>query len=322
MTSKEQNILLYQFAEKYLYEHLPSEIKSSDLKKYFYPNKVTSLEEVYEHFLMSAQNKRGMSNVIKFNNESPTQKEKIKNIILHCTNSTSYSFSNISSLDFEELYKTFRKEIPSNGKDGKSNSWYQWSRSVVDTAKFLLCFEDFNSFDTYIYLFNGDKEKRTKLLNNISINISGIGAVLASDALKEMGYTQYSKPDKHMKDLCKSLNLSKDDDESVFNYLNQLAIDNEVTPYKADKLLWLICSSYFYLDNPKRPSPRLAEQQKQAFISAAKKKLCTEANGNQFQNENTTSSFKDTNTQNLCSTCGRKLRTSIRFCPYCGTKLN
>ena len=87
----------------------------------------------------------------------------------------------------------------------------------------------------------------------ISTKISGIGFSLACDCLKELGFLDYPKPDVHLIEVYSQLGLSKKDPISVFEAIVDMAefckeIDPDVTPYKIDKIMWLICSGKFYLD--------------------------------------------------------------------------
>ncbi|MCR5420773.1 MAG: hypothetical protein K6E98_07200 [Lachnospiraceae bacterium] len=57
---------------------------------------------------------------------------------------------------------------------------------------------------------------------------------------------KYDKPDVHIIEICKELELSTDDPISVFEAIVRIADDNMTTPYKVDKILRLIYSGYFY----------------------------------------------------------------------------
>jgi hypothetical protein len=77
---------------------------------------------------------------------------------------------------------------------------------------------------------------------------------LACDALKELGYLNYPKPDVHLIDVFSQLGLSESDTISVFEAIVEMAdvckeVDPESSPYKRDKMIWLICSGRFYLDD-------------------------------------------------------------------------
>lgn len=75
-----------------------------------------------------------------------------------------------------------------------------------------------------------------------------MGFVLACDALKELGYEEYPKPDLHLRDGCKALELSNGRDITTFKAIRKLAESCKVAPYKIDKMIWLVCSGSFYKD--------------------------------------------------------------------------
>ena len=78
---------------------------------------------------------------------------------------------------------------------------------------------------------------------------------LVCNALKELGYSEYPKPDVHLIDVISAAGFCEPDEFAVFETI--VNISNEVqhkgdktaTPYKVDKIIWLICSGNFNLDN-------------------------------------------------------------------------
>ena len=111
--------------------------------------------------------------------------------------------------------------------------------------------EDFKHF---VSLYDYNTITRMSLPLLISSKISGIGFALACDFLKELGYVNYPKPDVHIIDMFTSLELSDNNIINVFEavikmYEDCKEIDENITPYKIDKILWLICSGRFYMDD-------------------------------------------------------------------------
>lgn len=90
---------------------------------------------------------------------------------------------------------------------------------------------------------------------------------MACNALKELGYLDYPKPDVHMIDIFESLGLSESSPYAVFEAIVKMAEANGVTPYEADKILWLICSGKYYKDDIK------VKSKKAEFIASAKEYL-------------------------------------------------
>lgn len=79
--------------------------------------------------------------------------------------------------------------------------------------------------------------------------LSGLGFVLCCDFLKELGYHDYCKPDGHMIEVFNKTGLCKDNAYDVFKCIVKAAREENMTPYKLDKIVWLICSGLYYKDN-------------------------------------------------------------------------
>lgn len=115
-------------------------------------------------------------------------------------------------------------------------------------------FTDVDDFRSFVTQFDYNKPTRMALPLLISTKISGIGFALACDCLKELGFLSYPKPDVHLIEVFSQIGLSKENPISVFEAIVEMAdvckeVDPEVTPYKIDKIMWLICSGRFYLDD-------------------------------------------------------------------------
>lgn len=245
MTNKEKNQVVYRLACNYLLDILPDGLNSDDLQKYFVGDRrdFSLLIDVYEQLIQSAQNYQSMPNVIKFTE----RKEQIKTILFE------YNFNEIATYTIEDLYQAFRKEFNVTSKDSKRNSWYKWSTSIIDAAKFMSNFENLDDFKTFVNQFDYNLPTRMALPLLISTKISGIGFTLACDCLKELGYVNYPKPDVHLIDVFNGLGLSEKNPISVFEAIVKMSddckeIDEFITPYKIDKIIWLICSGRFYHD--------------------------------------------------------------------------
>ena len=233
---------IYNLSYKYLLNLLPIELKESDLEKYFVGDNYnySSLKDIFERLIISAQNYQGMPNYIKFDN----RKDNIKKL-LH-----DYNLNWIANQTPEFLYNLFENEYKfTSSKNMKFNSWYKWSCSIIDSAKFVNEFKTINEFRGFIAQFNYDLAIRTALPLLISTKIKGIGFALACDFLKELGYVDYVKPDIHLIDICYKAGLCEDRNEiKVFETMVKIADECKITPYKLDKIFWLICSGNYYID--------------------------------------------------------------------------
>lgn len=242
--TKERNIRIYQAAYGYLKQIKPEGVR---LKDYFYGDNrdYSSLQEVYIRFIDSAQNYQRMPNVIAFNKREAEISE-----ILH-----GYDLQIISEIPVDKLYREFRDRFNVTTPDNKHCSWYKWSCSVVDSAKFVKGFKDVADFDEFVKRFDYNAASRMALPLLIQSRVRGIGFALACDLLKELGYTNYPKPDVHMIDVFHALDLCEKDPISTFDAIERMAddcksVDPDVTPYRVDKVFWLICSGNYYNEDP------------------------------------------------------------------------
>ena len=226
------NQLLYDTAYKMLVSMLPKGLHESDLGKYLVGErfKPLNLKDVYITFVRTAQNYQFMPNVIQFDN-----RKKVIADILH-----GFDYNYVSSQKPEVFYLRFKDAFGITSE----KSWMLWSKAVVDSAKYIKAFSSIEAFDKYV--IQSPELKKVPL--DISKKITGIGFALACNALKDLGYLDYVKPDIHLIDICDELNISRRDPIAVFDAMQKIAKDNNITPYKLDKVLWLVCSGNFYED--------------------------------------------------------------------------
>ena len=245
MNKQQRNIRIYHATYDYLKEITPKEIALED---YFKVDRSysKSLTEVFRGFIVSAQNYQQMPNVIKFFEREP----QIADIL------EGYDIYKVSEMNEKDLYWQFRNTFGVTSPDSKRNSWYKWSCSIIDAAKFLNGFTDTDDFDRFVKRFDYNAESRIALALLIQSKIRGMGFALTCDALKELGYVDYPKPDIHLIEVFQAVNLSEANQISTFEAIVRMAddckeIDESITPYKVDKIFWLVCSGFYYKEQIK-----------------------------------------------------------------------
>ena len=128
-------------------------------------------------------------------------------------------------------------------RDGPKSIWPKYCQTILSAAAFLSQFEDASEFHKWVEFFDQDDRKRVSLPLLLGWEIDGVGFALACDFLKEMGYENFGKPDMHLKDIFKKLELSATKhDRDVFKAIIRIARNNGTTPYYVDKVFWLIGS--------------------------------------------------------------------------------
>ena len=128
---------------------------------------------------------------------------------------------------------------------------------------------DANDFYTWVDFFDRDDRARIALPMLMASEIQGMGFALACDFLKELGYTNFAKPDVHLNYIFDKLGLCElgANDYGVFKAIVRVANNANVTPYAADKVFWLIGSGDFYDDQLD------IGRHREKFVAYAKKNL-------------------------------------------------
>ncbi len=226
------NQILYNTAYSMLVNMLPSGINEDSLQAYLVGdrNKPKELRDVFIALIRTAQNYQRMPNVIQFDKREQSIGRILKG----------FDYKYACTLEPLELYSSFRREFGTISE----HSWQLWSRAVVDSARFVRSFTSINDFNAFV---TGSSNLKSVPIT-ISNKIRGVGFALACNALKDMGFLDYVKPDIHLIEICVELGISDKDPLNVFDAMIKIASDNGITPYKLDKVLWLVCSGNFYED--------------------------------------------------------------------------
>ena len=253
----------YQFAYQYLVaaahknnnnvteEIVDLYLKSSDVK---------TLNDVFRHLLISAQNRSMLINVIggqlKIKENGVIKADGVESLsrILFEFNPKDVlqKYKNNESTLLNDIKSTF-PELKIN-ENNDHNLWRQYCKAIVSSALFLSQFNNLEDFKQWVDPFYKDKSSIAALPRLISSKVYGIGFVLACNFLKELGYMDYGKPDVHIKDILKAYGHIDDNssDCDILKKMTEIAKDCGVSCYALDKVLWLIGSGKFYkINDPK-----------------------------------------------------------------------
>lgn len=229
-----------------------------------------TLQKIFLQLVSSAGNANMLKNVIDFSAQrSKSRKDEILEAIVGVKNLASEVFSDkayrlyleeILAVNLEEALQRLESKSGLIKGDGRC-LWKRWLNSVQDSASYVLQFNSGNDFGEQF----SNIDSRFLFAGPISIKrkITGIGFALACEALKELGFTQYVKPDTHINDVFVKLDLAKESHSSLDTQLNvfDAAIElvqaynskqgnsGQITAYELDKLIWLCCSGNFYKEN-------------------------------------------------------------------------
>ena len=250
------------YEEAYLF--LKNKVGDSILKKhleYYRIYKLNSMAEVFKQMVNSLKNKQGYVNFI-------ADTDKMNLILLDFD---SKKITDKFNDDWKELFKEFKEKFGQNYKmdiNNHRNAWVMYSRGVLSCSKFLSNFDSIKEFDDFVKSFFHNEFTIASLPMLLEKEIFGFGFPLACDFLKELGYTQYGKPDVHLKEIFMALELVEfDTDYEVFKTIVKISRLVKQDPVIVDKIFWLIGSGNFHKSNMK------IGRQKKEFITYVKNKF-------------------------------------------------
>lgn len=125
--------------------------------------------------------------------------------------------------------------------------WPNFCRSIISGARFLTTFGTYDAFHDAVLKSSISVYKRMDLAEAYSERLYGFGFALTCSFLKDAGFSQFSKPDSHVKDFCKLLGFCGSGEPLIlFKVIDRIAAANQVDPFAVDKLVWLIGSGHFH----------------------------------------------------------------------------
>lgn len=253
-------------------------ISPSNLEEYFHPEVTPdqlTLQRIFLQLISSAANAKRLRNVINIHGQDKTRRNKILFLL------TPRNLDPLENYDQPLSDKLFRQRLEffsqlnvdtsfvnhSNKgliSDNSDNLSKRWLTSLKDSAEFLLRYQTGKEFVDQIsrWIQSILIELRFAVPMFIASNIHGIGFALACDALKDMGFCEFAKPDVHICNVFFELGLAQRSNNTLNNQLhvlesfyklveiiNQNSPDKKITPYALDKMIWLCCTGNFYKDN-------------------------------------------------------------------------
>jgi hypothetical protein len=229
--------------------------------------KPATLSAIYERLLRSAQSAQSMPNVI---GGSIGGIERLSTILFGFDPAAVAERYPRSEEGCKSLFDDIRGQLAPRGKLNYNprSLWKRFCKAATSGAAFLADFPDARAFYGWVEPFDLDEDRRIQLATTIARQIDGIGFALACDFLKEVGFTNFSKPDVHIKEIFSQLGLSQSkDDIEVFKAVGRIARNVGVTAHEVDQLFWLVGSGDLYF-----AGYRLANSRAE-FIALAPKAL-------------------------------------------------
>lgn len=233
-------------------------LKESDLQKYYQAEKRFDIHDpnvqmssINERLVYSIQNRNMMPSVINYGGRREAMSQAWFDF-------SPYEIA-ANFHDEKQLYAELRKHC-SDLKETPSRLWDVFCKGVLSAAQFFAQFEDINQLRHVFDLFQENPWTKVALPTMLAKEVSGIQFALSCDFLKEIGY-DYPKPDVHIMDVMTTLEGTQLDELTVMQKVMSYAKQLDMTAYKFDKMMWLVCSGSFYLDgkNSKRQKEELLD---------------------------------------------------------------
>lgn len=243
LSRKDKMIFIYNEAKKFLNEIMPIEIGSQELNVYLNVKKqYKTKNDILWRLLASLQNRQMSKNVIGLDNESRIE---IFNKLLFDYDSEKI----LSNYNEESLLKVFSNNFVIKNIESRNNLWKLYVKSIISASKFVNSFDSVRDFDNFVNRFNYNEMSSAALPMLLEREIFGLGFPLACDFLKELGFSEYPKPDVHIKDIFVAFDLCENNDYSAYKAVIEMANIVRDSAYNVDKIFWLIGSGNFYMHN-------------------------------------------------------------------------
>jgi hypothetical protein len=222
-----------------------------------------TIPELYKRLLVSAQNANMKAGVIGASIGGVENLGKVLYDFNPAKVVERFDNSPESLLDEIIVKLKPRGEIRKTGR----SLWPQYSKTIISAAKFFQQFGEAKDFYQWANHLYDDKRSIAALPLIVKEEIDGIGYPLACDFLKEMGFTNYGKPDVHVVEIFEGIGLCKKNSSpyEVQKVIVRIAESVGVSPYNVDKLFWLIGSGKFY-NHPNVGNGGIIGRNKEKFI--------------------------------------------------------
>ncbi len=278
---------LYLEVEKTL-RSISTDYKINDLSKYYsstdkfvIPNYQTMdwRQQVFSSMAFHAQNGSIIDGVVQFLQNYETIKslclnfdceEFLKNYgdrsdlsPLNCNDKSKHNYKNSN-----QVLQLFINNL---SRSINSQKLRLYVNCIFSIAYFLSSYKGKNKTDFFKdVLSKTNKGNTSDIIEFFARNFECYGKTLPYDLLKELDNEVFDfvKPDTHINDFNKAIGIYTQDPilnaqsfESIVKKINESKSDCDISNYKFDKMVWLICTQKFYLDKTKRPeNPRMAKR--------------------------------------------------------------
>ncbi|MBN1833466.1 MAG: hypothetical protein JW896_15280 [Deltaproteobacteria bacterium] len=202
--------------------------------------KPRNISGLFRAFLLHAQNRQGMPNSIG-------NIDKLGFLLFDFQpRKVADSYTSWENL-FDALTESGYKPPGPLDKGNPKSYWVIYCKSIISIANFLASYQNMDEFNTFVAGFLTNEFSRLALPLLLKEELFGFGFALACDFFKEIGYTEFVKPDTHLNDIARGLGISQaQTDFGIFKDVEAYCKRIGKLPYEVDKLFWLVGSGRFY----------------------------------------------------------------------------
>lgn len=233
---------IYDLAWDYLIA-MDKRITPKMVERYMHPREYRNLHQLNRKLLDSVRNTGRAQNVI-----TPADLDRLA--VLLRGFSPRFIVAQYGAPDGSRklIAEVERLLAPKKLETASRSLWPKFCRSVVSSSRFLAQFKSAADFYEWAREFESlDERSKAALPLLIAEKVKGLGFPTACNFLKEVGLTQFGKPDVYLKRMFTDLDLCNgDSDLEVFEAILRVARNVAVTPYRVDKVFWLIGSGKLY----------------------------------------------------------------------------
>jgi hypothetical protein len=268
-TQRNRDKRAYALARGYLLGHegITPELLAQHIQPAPDAQQLATPAKTYEELLRAAQSAQSMPNVI---GGSIGGIERLGSVLYDFNPAAVAKRYPPDEEGCRQLFDDIKAQLAPKGKLNYNprSLWRRFCGTITSGAAFLAQFLDAQAFYAWVEPFDLHEDGRVQIATDIARQVDGIGFALACAFLMQVGFTNFSKPDVHIKEIFVQLELSRTkDDVEVFKAVGRIARNAGVTPYEVDQLFWLVGSGDLYF------AGRRIANSRAEFIAAAREAL-------------------------------------------------
>ncbi len=256
-----ENLNIYELSKEYLVKQTKDLFNCDEeraieiVNQYSTTPNVTALsfQSIMEELASTLQTGQSLPNVINY----LSRKNELRRIFKN------YNVRQLSLADEDKLFEECVRSFGNCVNNG-ARSWKIYIGGIVDGASIL---SRYNNVQEFVDAINGFEQSHgltfeqyqdvmpTRMRASTGRNnwkIYGMKNAIACNFLKEIGFTNYVKPDTHLKAAFDAVELSYSSDDDCLRLGRKLAESYGVTPYALDRIIWLCCSGHYYRHSQKK----------------------------------------------------------------------